>query len=511
MALFGPRLDRPTALGDEGRPRATSLTIASLLVFGLLLVATTCPWTYSLEFGDGLVPSLVIPSCAGLGQLTMAFGTVTGLLTAGLALLNRDRLTSLFIGQICFLPAGAALLAGLGALLVSSPAYGVFFGGFALALVALGSTWTDTTSADSVRPALFQEGLTYLAMIGWALVVGVLAGAVVFVRATVSGPGSGAGPTVSLLLFLGYVVVGCICFRLGLRWLPVRQLAPRNRLDAVERRLGQLTTANTILVVGSILVVLCSLPIWYLGGFEVLYAALPPLRVLFGLLVTPLPVVVVLGAGLLPLAGGLGALALRRLTRPVDTTANRLLAPVVAGLVLVIGFLPFGFSLVPVPGGLSPGVVIALLLLAPIALYLVGWALVLAQYLSLVPARAGGPALAATGLVVATIGSALVGLPTPVVLATAAVAMVVWDVSAFGLGVTTELGHLPETRRLELFHALVAVLVGGVAVVALSLVGAVRASLLGELTVPAAAALAVFGVLLLLTPLRGYVVGEGRD
>ena len=509
MALFGPRLDRPTALGDEGRPRATSLTVASLLVFVLLVVATTCPWTYSLSFGDGPIPSLVIPACAGLGRLTMAFGTVTGLLTAGLALLNRDRLTSLFVGQICFLPAGAALVAGLGALLASSPAYGLFFGGFALALVALGSTWTDTTSAESVRPALFQEGLTYLAMVGWAVVVALLVGAVLLVRTTVSG--SGAGPTLSVLLFLVYVLVASVCFRLGLRWLPIRQLAPRGRLEWVERRLGQLRTANTILAAGSLVAVLCSLPIWYLGGFELLYAALPPVRVLFGLLVTSLPVVAVLGIGLLPLAGGIGALALRRLTRPVDTTANRLLAPVLAGLVLVIGFLPFGLSLVPVPGGVDPALLVLLLVAAPLGLYVAGWGLVLAQYLSLVPARAGGPALAATGMVVATVGSALVGLPTPVVLATAAVAMVVWDVSAFGLGVTAELGHLPETRRLELFHALVAVFVGAGAVLLLSLFDLLRVPVAGGATATVAAALAVFGVLLLLTPLRGYVAGEGGD
>ena len=473
MALFGPRLDRPTALGDEGRPRATSLTVASLLVFVLLVVATTCPWTYSLSFGDGPIPSLVIPACAGLGRLTMAFGTVTGLLTAGLALLNRDRLTSLFVGQICFLPAGAALVAGLGALLASSPAYGLFFGGFALALVALGSTWTDTTSAESVRPALFQEGLTYLAMVGWAVVVALLVGAVLLVRTTVSG--SGAGPTLSVLLFLVYVLVASVCFRLGLRWLPIRQLAPRGRLEWVERRLGQLRTANTILAAGSLVAVLCSLPIWYLGGFELLYAALPPL------------------------------------TRPVDTTANRLLAPVLSGLVLVIGFLPFGLSLVPVPGGVDPALLVLLLVAAPLGLYVAGWGLVLAQYLSLVPARAGGPALAATGMVVATVGSALVGLPTPVVLATAAVAMVVWDVSAFGLGVTAELGHLPETRRLELFHALVAVFVGAGAVLLLSLFDLLRVPVAGGATATVAAALAVFGVLLLLTPLRGYVAGEGGD
>ncbi|WP_372479107.1 glycosyl transferase [Halomicrobium sp. HM KBTZ05] len=511
MALFGPRLDRPSALGDEGRPRATSLTIASLLVFGLFVVATTCPWNYGLRFGDGLVPSLIVPTCARLGRLTLAFGTVTGLLTAGLALLTRERFVSLFVGQICFLPAGAALVAGLTGLLVTSPAYGIFFGGFAVALVALGSTWTDTTSASAVRPALFQEGLTYLSMVGWGIVVVVLGGAALLVRTVVGPAGSGPGPTAALSTFLVVVFVGVLSFRLGLRWLPIRQLTPRNRREAVDRRLGQLRLATTVVLIGTLVAVLCVLPAWFLGWFDAVYALFPPARVLFPVLATPIPVVAVLGVGVVTLALGLVALTLRRLTRPVDTTANRLLAPVAAGLVLVIGFLPFALSLIPVPGSAPPIVLVAFLVLGPIALYLLGWTVVAAQYLSLVPERAGGPALAAGGMVFATIGAALTGVPTPLVVATAVVAMVVWDVSSFGLGVTAELGHLPETRRLELFHAVVAVVLGAATVLSLSLLGVVRTSLAGEVAATVAAALAVFGVLVLLTPLRGYVAGEGRD
>lgn len=498
MALFGPRLDRPTALGDDGRPRATSLTIASLLVFALLVVATTCPWRYGLRF-DGLVPSLVVPACAGLGQLALGLATTTGLLTAGLALLSRERLASLFMGQIVFLPAGTALVGGLGILTVTSPAYGLFFTGFAVAMVALGSTWADSASASSIRPALFQEGLTYVSILLWAVFAGLLYLAVLLVRYTVD---ASPEPTFALVLFLLYVFASSVCFRIGLRWLPIRELTPSDRRPALDRYLGWLRRANTILLVLSVLGVIVAILLGVLGVLSTLYGVAPPVAVLFGLLVSAPVVVTVFGSGLLPLVLGVAALLLRRITRPVDASANRLLAPLLAGLVLTIGMLPFTFSLLPIP--LPVGVVVLVVVLGPIVLYLLGGSVVVGDYLSVLPGRAGGPALAAAGTILATIGAGLVNLPTPVVLAAAAVAMLVWDVSAYGLGVTAELGHMPETRRLELFHALVGLGVGVAVVTGLGLLGVLRQSLAGETPVLAAAALAVLGVLVSLVPLRGY-------
>lgn len=506
MALFGPRLDRPTALGDEGRPRATSLTVASLLVFAALVVATTCPWAYSIRFGDSLVPTLTVPECASLGQFSLGLVTLTGLVTAGVALLNRARFASLFIGQIIFMPPGTALVGGLGALLVLRPAYGVFFTGFAVALVALGSTWTDTASGESVRPALFQEALTYVAVLLWLVLGALVYLAVLLVRGTVSSSGE---PTFALAMFLSFVFASAAFARIGLRWLPIRQLAPRDRRATVDVLLGKVRRLNTVVLLGSLVAVGLTLVLALLGLFPVLYRLFPGLPALFGLLVSEPVVVTVLGIGLVTLFLGLIALVLRRVTRPVETTANRTLAPFAAGLVLTLGMLPFTFSLLPVP--LPVPVVLLVVLFGPIVLYLVGGALVLAEYLSVLPARAGGPALAAGGMVLATVGTALIGLPGPLVVAMAAVAMLVWDVSAFGLGVTAELGHIPETRRLELFHAVVGLGLGVVVVLAVGLLDLARTALAGDRVAILAGALAVLGVLILLLGVRGYVGGEAVD
>lgn len=506
MALFGPRLDRPTAIGDEGRPRATSLTVASLLVFVALVVTTTCPWTYSLRFGDSLVPTLVVPACAGLGRFALGLMTLTGLVTAGLALLNRERFASLFIGQIIFLPPGTALVGGLGALLLVRPAYGVFFTGFALALVALGSTWTDTTSAASVRPALFQEALTYVAVLLWVVLGALVYLAVLLVRGTV---GSSGEPTFALAMFLAFVFTSAALARIGLRWLPIRQLTPRGRRATADWLLGKIRRLNTVVLLASLAGIGVTVALAVVGLLPILYRLVPVLPELFGLLVSEPVVVAVFGVGLLTLALGVIALALRRATRPAEATGNRLLAPFVAGLVLTLGMLPFTLSLLPIP--LPTPVVLLVVLFGPIVLYLAGGTLVVAEYLSILPARAGGPALAAAGMVLATVGAALLGLPGSVVVAMAAVAMLVWDVSAFGLGVTAELGHIPETRRLELFHAVVGLGLGVAVVFVVGLLDLARTALAGDRVAVLAGALAVLGVLVMLLGVRGYVGEEAVD
>lgn len=502
MALFGPRLDRPSALGDEGRPRATSLTVASLLVFLLLLVATTCPWAFSIRFAGGWIPEIVAPACAGLAQYSLGLATVTGLVTAGLALLNRERITALFLGQLCFLPAGTALIGGVAFLLFVSPSYLVLFAGFALAMLALGSTWTDTASAESVRPALFQEGVTYLAIVFWFVVGGLLYGGVWLIQQTVPSGASQSQPTLSLFGFLVILFFSAVCFRLGLRWLPIRQLSPRHRQAAIERVLRIARLITTTVLVGTPILFVVGLVVAFAGGFGIVYGLVPPVALLFSLLLSEPVAYTALGTGILPLALGVLAMLVRRLTQPADTSGNRILAPFLAGLVLTLGMVPFTFSLLPIP--LPIFAVLLLVIFGPIALFLIGWTLVVAQYLSILPERAGGPALAAGGMVLATVGTGIVGLPGPVVLTTAAVAMLVWDVSAYGLGVTAELGHIPETRRLELFHALVGLAVGVVVVLLLSVLDLVRTTVGGGTTAIFVAGVAVLGVLAMLLGLRGY-------
>jgi hypothetical protein len=488
MALFGPRLDRPSVVGDEGRPRATSLTVASLLVFTLFV---------------GTARYL------GAVRLTMGIGTAAGLVTAGVALLNRDRFTPLFVGQLCFLPAGAALVTGLTVLFWSSPAYALFVAGFAVALGALGSTWANTASAASVRPALFQGGLSYVFLLVWVVVVavtaaiGLLAGAIL--SSTTTPPG------LAVVLFLAILLVAMMCFRIGLRWVPVRELAPRRLHATIDDGLARVRRATTITMALTIVGGAFALVAMALGGFALLETLVPGARFPLQLLATEPVAALVLGPGLLVLLLGLVALGLRRLTRPAEASSNRLLGAFVAGFFFVIGLLPFTLSLAPIPLSISPATALLAVVIGPVGLYLVGGVLVVAEYATLVPSRAGGPAIAAAGIVIATVGSALVGVPSPLVFATAAVAMIVWDVSTFGLGVTEELGHLPETRRMELFHALVTVGVGLVAVAVLTALDYVRTSLAADIAVVGAATLAVFGTLLVLVPLRGYLAAQTRD
>jgi hypothetical protein len=68
------------------------------------------------------------------------------------------------------------------------------------------------------------------------------------------------------------------------------------------------------------------------------------------------------------------------------------------------------------------------------------------------------------GLLVATIvgattGSSIAGFGAAVA------AVIVWDVSAFGIGLTVDIGSTPAHREGELVHAAASLLVGGVAFV----------------------------------------------
>jgi hypothetical protein len=141
--------------------------------------------------------------------------------------------------------------------------------------------------------------------------------------------------------------------------------------------------------------------------------------------------------------------------------------------------------------------------LGPLATLVALGLVVGAASVGLVPDRAGPGALAAGGLLVTAIGAGTSGVPPVLVFALVAGAMVVWDTATFGLGLTVELGHVPETRRLELVHAVVSVGLGAVAVLGLTGVEALRTAVAADVGGPAALVVAAVGVLLLLVPLRG--------
>lgn len=482
MPLFGPRLDRPSAIGDEGRPRATSLAIASLVVFALLAVTG-----YT----------------ANVFNIVLTLATLTGLVVLGLALLNRERFIALFLGQLCYVLGGTGLAGLLGIVLSLAPSYGLLLSGFALALVGLTAAWADVGDRESTRTALFQGGVSYVAMILWFVVVLFVAGTLLVVWSFLTERAASVPPTPSLLVFLVAVCVSSLFVWLGTRWLPVRQLTPRDRRPRLERRLGRARLVIAMLGITTFMAVVVGIIAWALGAFDVLYAAVPPTLLLFDRLSSPFVLGPVLGVGFVLVVAALAALVLRRITRPVDAQANRLLASVVAGFTFTVLLLPFLFSYVPLPGFIGMAVALLLVFLGPVMVLVVGAILLVAAELEVMPDRAGGPALSAAGMVVTTVGAGLVGLPAPVVFACAAGGMVVWDVSAYGLGVTAELGHLPETRRLELFHGVLAVGVGVVVVALLTGIDVVRTTVAGGLIAGPAVLLAVVGVLVLLIPVRG--------
>lgn len=482
MPLLGPRLDQPSAIGDEGRPRATSLAIASLVVVALIAV---------------------VGYTAGILQMTLAVATLTGLVTVGLALLNRERFLALFLGQLCYVLGGSMTIVLLSVFLVMSPAYGILMSGFALAMLGLATSWADVADGESAKTALFHGSISYVAMWIWVIVLLVSFGIVAAVLVLLTDQVGTASPTASLLGFLITVSLTSLFVWLGTRWLPVRQLTPREYRQRLDERLGQFRLAIALLAALAFVAVVVGSIVWALGVFDVFYAAVPPIATVFSGLSSPFGIGAMLSAGLAVLLAASFALVLRWITRPANGRMNRVLADIIGGFTLAVLFVPFLASFVPLPGGLLLVVAGIVMLLAPAALLVLGVLFLVAVEIEVLPGRVGGPAIAAAGMVVATIGAGLTGVPSPVVFACAVGGMVVWDVSAFGLGVTAELGHLPDTRRLELFHGVLGVGVGVLVIAVLTGIDVVRTTVAGGLVAGPAILVAVVGVLLLLLPVRG--------
>ncbi|WP_436910393.1 DUF7519 family protein [Halosimplex marinum] len=471
---FGPRLDRPSAVGDEGRPRETSLAVAAATVVALALAT-------------GFV----------LGQPTFltGLGFVAGLATAGVALLDRDTLGETVVGHLLFLP-GATLL---GVLVALTPGNLYLVGGHALALLGTAAAWADAADDDALAGALSQGIRSYAFGLVWLFgaVVAIAAGYLAWrlVDSTVAAE----DPTVAAVgfLFVLGAVLGAV--RLSLEGIPVVQLTPRGRRDAVRARLGR--TRRVLAVAAAATVGVGLLSLVFTATDSPALALVPGATAVVAALTSAFVVGPLLVAGALAILAAGVAVAARQITQRYDERRTETVAAAVAGggylVVLLFGVVPEAAGLL----ALSPFVFLAGVLLAPLAVFLaVGLALV-AVRIDLFPERAGGPALAAAGLVVAAVGADSMGLPAPLVFATVAGALVVWDAGSFGLGLTAELGHRPETRRLELYHGVFAVGIGAAAVLGATALYAVRTSAGGGHTLAMTAA--VVGTLLLGALLRG--------
>jgi hypothetical protein len=477
MGIAGPRLDRPTAVGEAGRPRAASLTVAAVVTVGLA-VAT------GYVAGDaGLVLRIALPPA---------------LLVAGLSLVGRTRLGPQVVGHLLALAGGVGLfVAVLAAVALDAVAT---VGGLTLALAGVAAAWAALDAAR-LRPVLGSLAVSVLAtVVGLATLVVVVAGGTTL-AGSVTGLARTTRPDLSLVGFALLLGTAALTTRLALVTVPLARLAPRERREGVQAAVDRLRTTTRLL--GLFAGLLLGVTAVLLGS-----GRLARLRVGESAAATALgwlsaPPVVGLLTGVAALAGFVAvlALAVRRLTGLGERAVGRL-AAVVAGGCFALGVLGFVAVRGPLLGGGSAAG-FGLAVLGPLATLVALGLVVGAASVGLVPDRAGPGALAAGGLLVTAIGAGTSGVPPVLVFALVAGAMVVWDTATFGLGLTVELGHVPETRRLELVHAVVSVGLGAVAVLGLTGVEALRTAVAADVGGPAALVVAAVGVLLLLVPLRG--------
>lgn len=479
MSIFGPRLDRPSVVGDEGRPRATSLTIAAAVVVGLALA--------TFHHLDAL-------------GLTSTIGFAIGIYVSGMALLRRQRVRNKVVGHFLFHAGAAMVVLALFEGFVRPPS-NVVFGGFVLAFFGLAATWANVFTREGLEEVTKTAPISYLAML---LVLVVSAIAIQVGRLIVGHLGglfASSDPSTSLFGFLVWVVVAAVVVRGAIWAVPLHELLPRRNRPELQRRLERLSrTAVNVGAAG----VGATLVVGYIGSASIdrLAASNLAVELLLVGLSSP-PVVGSLAATSVVVAvASLVALVASKAADMLADGNDELLAGATAGLLvaLFLTFLVWLASFIPWGGDilvLGLGVLVALALVASLLL-LVGNAIGMAAMdVGLLPDRAAGPATCAVGLLIAAVGGGHWGLPAPIVFGCAAGAILVWDLSTFGLGLTVELGHRPDTRRLELYHGLLSVGVGAAAVVAATGLLRVRRAVDPSIGAWSAVALAAFGAMLL--------------
>lgn len=487
MAIAGPRLDRPSAIGDEGRPRTTSLWIASVVVLVVAGVAT---------------------ASAGLWQTLPTLGTFVGLTVAGVGLANRERFKLVFVGYLLFMLFGT-MLTGLLLLVLVLGEYGLAVVGLAIALLGIGLSWANVSASEGLSDVLRGTGVAYVSLV-LSLVVLCIALILLYagieaVLQTAAGT-SPVGGLVVVILAVGYAA-GAV--RLALPRLPIEQLVPQHRRPSVATRLRAARRYALLTAVLSPIALFAVAVAVLLGAFDLLFSIAPPTAAVLSTLATPPVLGTLATVGTLALLATVAAGVLRSATRQFDGSTLKTVAAAAAGVCIAVLLVITIASVIVMPRMDSlmaaVGVTTSLLLL-PIVLVLVAGVLLLGVWVGLVPDRSGAPATAAAGLVLSAVGFGLgqESLALAIaVFACVAGAAIVWDCSWFGLGLTAELGHVPETRRLELFHGVVIVGVGALAVAALAGLHLLRTSGAVAVSDPVALLVAGVGVVLLLLPLRG--------
>lgn len=481
MALAGPRLDRPSAIGDEGRPRGTSLALATLATIAALLLAG-----YAL--GD---PGLVL-----------SIGLLAGMAVAGVALLERERFTELLVGHVLLLAAGGVLAALVLAAPLESGLAGVTVAGMAVCLLGLTATWADTTDIGSARRAalgsilglgVLVSSVTVLSVLA---IVGFLAVLVLWILLVETVAGTAGG---SVVLFLAVGSGSLVLAGLSLLVMPVELLVARSRRAKLRARFDGIPAL--LVLTGSAGYVLVGIltAAWIAGAFADL-RAIGGVEPAFHALGSPWVLTAVAVPGTALVVAAIVSRALRLFTRRVSTSSARVIAALVSSTVLALPVSLVVLGVYLFLGGVAAFLVFMAVVLSVFLVALVTTVLVAAGEFGLLPDRAGGLAVAALGLLLVALPLSALDpwMSLPAIVA----AVFLWDTGSFGLGLTVELGHRPDTRALELLHGAVAL---SAAIAILLVVGGfefLRSTVVGELGGTVSLSLLVLAALVLVVALR---------
>ena len=481
MAIGGTRLDTPSAVGDEGRPRGASLTVVAVVAVAVLAAA-------------GFL--------VGQPLAFTTFALFVGLLSAGMALLSRDRLQATVLGHLLFLPAAvvlAALVGASGLVALSSPGVATLAVGGLVAMFGVTAGWNDVLNRSTVTTTLVQSGLSYVCFLLWLLVLTIVVGTGFLGWEIVTDLTRGGGPVAAFFGLFGLLGFATASLYIAVRAVPAIEVTPVHRRPDATARYGRLKSVllrSTAAACGVIALGIVGL----VGGLIGPVLSLPGIRATV-VLVAQLTAIPLACVAVLALLVAVLAWTVRRATAGFERLSTRTVGAAVAAVSYSLALL------VAIPTFLRLGYVgVTFLFFAPVLPLLVYVGLVavlLGFYTGILPGRAASAAVVAAGLVAMGLGGALVGFPSLFVFGAVTGALVAWDVGTFGLGVTAELGHIPETRRLELYHGVVAVGIGLLAVAGLTVLDLARRSVGSAVGSPTTMGVAVLGVVLVAVGLRG--------
>lgn len=481
MAIAGPRLDRPSAIGDEGRPRAASLWIASIVVLGIVGASGVA---------------------VGSTSLVMNLALVCGVTAAGIALVDRPRLAHTVAGNGLVVSFGGVMAA----LLVFPPvlvgtAMGIVITGYTLSMFGIAASWADVGNEAGIRNAFWATVRTIVATFLLLTVLTFCLGLLVTSIIGVEGFIGTSAPVGSLLGFLLLGTATGATLLLAIRWIPFRQLTPRSERPSIDRQIEAADQTARRLTIGAFLAFTVVFVLALTEAFEVLFEIAPPLEGAFTLLSSAVVVISLLAAIVVFTLVACGAKGIQRLAGYTSARSSELVAASIAATLYLLAVASVGLlGLLFGPAGLF--FILGLLMLPFVLAGCLGLVL-FAISVGICPDRAAGPALSAAGLLVASGGIAAVGGPTSFVFLCVIGAVVVWDTSAFGLGLTAELGHLPATRRMELLHGVVIGASALVVFAAVTVFDVVRLGGGAEIAAIPAALVVLVGVLVLLYPVKG--------